>query len=157
MFWLRFIHCTMVSPFVLPYLPFPLTSEWKGVRNRWRGVDILYGFYLFHHANGQMHVCLIASSVKIVTKRIAVMYRFKSARMVSYWDLYACSWGVMCQYSWCYQASMMIDWKINEICDILCLNKCDRVGLRKSTMWAQITPSYNFDNIFYSKCAITFL
>ena len=31
----------------------------------------------------QTHACLIASSVKIITKRIAVMYRFKSARMVS--------------------------------------------------------------------------
>ena len=43
----------------------------------------MYGFYLLHHANGQMHVCLIASSVKIITKRVAIVYRFKSARMVS--------------------------------------------------------------------------
>ena len=34
-------------------------------------------------SNGQKHVCLIASSVKIINKHIAVMYRFKSARMVS--------------------------------------------------------------------------
>ena len=33
--------------------------------------------------NGPMHVCLIASSVKIITKHVAVVYRFKSARMVS--------------------------------------------------------------------------
>ena len=33
--------------------------------------------------NGQTHMCLIASSVKIVTKCIAVVYQFKSARMVS--------------------------------------------------------------------------
>ena len=33
--------------------------------------------------NDQTHVCLIASSVKIISKRIAVVYRFKSARMVS--------------------------------------------------------------------------
>ena len=39
----------------------------------------LYGFYLLRHANGQMHVCLIASSVKIITKHIVVVYRFKSA------------------------------------------------------------------------------
>ena len=26
--------------------------------------------------------------------------------------LYACSWAVICRYSWCYQASTMIDWKI---------------------------------------------
>ena len=30
-----------------------------------------------------MHVCLIVSSVKIITKRVVVMYRFKSARVVS--------------------------------------------------------------------------
>ena len=35
------------------------------------------------HTNGQMHVCLIASLVKIITKCVAVVYRFKSVRMVS--------------------------------------------------------------------------
>ena len=60
MFWLKFIHCTMVSPFVLPCL----LSLWlvnEKVRNHWRGVNELYDFYLLNHANGQMHVCLIAS------------------------------------------------------------------------------------------------
>ena len=33
--------------------------------------------------NGQMHVCLIASSGIIITKYVAVVYRFKLARMVS--------------------------------------------------------------------------
>ena len=28
----------------------------------------MYGFYLLHHGNGQMHVCLIALSVKIITR-----------------------------------------------------------------------------------------
>ena len=32
---------------------------------------------------GQMHMCLIASSVKIITKCIFAVYGFKSARMVS--------------------------------------------------------------------------
>ena len=43
----------------------------------------MYSFYLLRHANGQTHVCLIASSVKIITKRVAVVYQFKLARMVS--------------------------------------------------------------------------
>ena len=43
----------------------------------------MYGLYLLRHANGQMHLCSIASSIKIITTRVAVMYRFKSARMVS--------------------------------------------------------------------------
>ena len=30
-----------------------------------------------------MHVCLIASSVKMIIKRVTVVYGFKSARMVS--------------------------------------------------------------------------
>ena len=61
-----------MSPFILPYLPFSFTGEQK-VRNCWRSVDKLYGFYLLHHANGRTHVCLIASSIKIITiKRIAV-------------------------------------------------------------------------------------
>ena len=53
------------------------------VRNHWRGVDELYSFNLLCHANGQTHMCLITLSVKIIIKRMAVMYRFKSARMVS--------------------------------------------------------------------------
>ena len=50
------------------------------VRNRSEEVSMkLYGFYLLRHANGQTHVCLIASSVKIIAiKRVAVMYGFKS-------------------------------------------------------------------------------
>ena len=31
------------------------------------------------------------------------------------------------------------------------------LGLRKSTMWAQFTPSYIFVNIFHSKCSIPIL
>ena len=53
------------------------------VRNRWRGVNELYSLYLLRHVNGQMHVCLIASFVKIITKRVAAVYKFKSARMAS--------------------------------------------------------------------------
>ena len=39
--------------------------------------------YLLNHANCQMHGCLIASSIKIITKGVVAVYRFKSARMVS--------------------------------------------------------------------------
>ena len=59
----------------------------KKVRNSWRGVDELYGLYLLHLANGQMHMHLIASSVKIIIKHnVFTVYWFKSARMVLYWD-----------------------------------------------------------------------
>ena len=73
LFQLRFIHCVMVSPFILHCFPFSLTGEGKG-ENHWRGVDKLYGLYSLRHTNGQTHVCLIASSVNIITKRIAAMY-----------------------------------------------------------------------------------
>ena len=100
LFRLRFIHCAMESPFIIYCFPFSLTGE-QNVRNRWRGVDELYGLYLLCHANGQMHMYLIASSVKVITKHVFVVYRFKSARMVSCWDLYACSRDVIGQYSCC--------------------------------------------------------
>ena len=40
---------------------------------------------------GQTYVCLIASSIKIITKHIAVLYQFKSARMV---ETYMCDLGL---------------------------------------------------------------
>ena len=90
LFRLRFIYCVMVSlSFYIAWLSLWLLN--KKVRNHWRGVDKLYGLYLLHHTNGQTHVCLIAAFVKIITNRVAVVYRFKSARMVSCWDLYTCS------------------------------------------------------------------
>ena len=39
-----------------------------------RGVDELYSIYLLCHANGQMYVCLIASSIKSIIKRLVAMY-----------------------------------------------------------------------------------
>ena len=38
------------------------------MRSRWRGVDELYGLHLLRHINGQIHMNLIALSVKIITK-----------------------------------------------------------------------------------------
>ena len=61
----------MVSPFILPCLPFSLTGEQKGEKLLKR-FDELYDLYLLCHANGQTHVCLIASSVKIITKCAAI-------------------------------------------------------------------------------------
>ena len=38
----------------------------KKVRNRWRGVNVLYGLYLLHHTNGQMHVCSLHHPLKLL-------------------------------------------------------------------------------------------
>ena len=101
LFQLRFIHCAMVSPFILHCFSFSLTGEQK-VRNHWRGVNKLYILYWLRHTNDQMHMYLIASFIKLITKhKIFATYRFKSARLVSCWDLYACFWAVICQYSCC--------------------------------------------------------
>ena len=40
----------------------------ENVRNCWRGVNELYGLYLLCYANGQMHLWLIALSVKSINK-----------------------------------------------------------------------------------------
>ena len=45
--------------------------------------------YLLYHANGQMHMNVVAPSGKIINKHsIFVMYQFKSATVVSCLDLY---------------------------------------------------------------------
>ena len=76
----------------------------------------MYGFYLLHYANGQTHVYLTASSVKIITKRVAVVYRFKSARMVSVMLRF------MCVFLGCDIPIQLVlsseydDWKIISLC-----------------------------------------
>ena len=46
------------------------------------------GLYLLRQANGQMHMYMIVSYVKIINKHnVFVVYRFKSARMILCWDL----------------------------------------------------------------------
>ena len=46
-----------------------------------------------------MRMYLIASFVKIITKGIFAVYQLKSVRMVSYWDLYVCSWAMIYAYT----------------------------------------------------------
>ena len=81
----------MMSPFISPsLLAFPfacmVNKEHEKVTKRRGVVDESYGFYLLRNANlmaKRTCMCLIASSVIIITKRVAVVYQFKSARMVS--------------------------------------------------------------------------
>ena len=109
---LRLIHCAMVSPFILPCLPFSLTGERKGEKSLKR-FDELYGFYLLRHDRRKC-VQVIASSVKIITKRLASALLLCTDSSQPGWfhvETYmrACSWAVICQYSWCYQASRYDD------------------------------------------------
>ena len=138
MFRLRFIHCTMVSPFILHCFP----SLWlvnKKVRNHWKGVNELYGSYLLHHANGQIHVYLLYYPLIFFKKSNGfAVCQFKSAKMVSCWDLHACSWAVIlvADTAAAKIVSSTYDDKLvdrlhhvlihimnYEICNILCLKK----------------------------------
>ena len=77
----------------------------------------MYGFYLLRHANGQTHVCLIASSVKIIAiKRTAVMYGFKSP---GWFDVETCMHVLGLWYANTASAikrMIMIDYKIVSSC-----------------------------------------
>ena len=96
LFQLRFIHCAMVSPFVLASLSLWMVNE--KVRNHWRGVNEMYGIYLLCQASGQMHIIWLHHPLNYYQ---AQWFWFKSARIVSCWDFYLCSWAVFCQYSCC--------------------------------------------------------
>ena len=67
LFWLR---CTFAPWWV--FLSFIASlSLWllnEKVRSWLRGINELYDLYLLCRANGQVHVCLIASSIKIINK-----------------------------------------------------------------------------------------
>ena len=63
LFRLRFIHYAMVSPFILYCFSFLFDWWTKMWEICWRGVDELYGL---HHANDQMHMYVIASSIEII-------------------------------------------------------------------------------------------
>ena len=71
----------MVSPFILHYFSFSLTGEWKGEKLLKRCWWIAVA-YINCPINGQTHVYMIASFVKIINKcNVFAMYQFKSARM----------------------------------------------------------------------------
>ena len=66
--------------------------------------------------NGQTHMCLIAPCIKIITEHTAVIYRFKSARMVSVklrliWVFLGCDMPIQLVLSSDYG-----DWKIASSC-----------------------------------------
>ena len=81
LFWLRFIHCTMVSPFILHCFPFTSTGEQKGEEL----LEMCWWVLLLILINGKIPMYLIVSSIKIITRRVFVVNWFKSARMVSCW------------------------------------------------------------------------
>ena len=110
LFWLRFIHCAIVSPFIFHWFSFSLTGEWKGQKSlkKFQCIVMACTYYItqmakctctwLHHPFKQL------TSVIFLSFQLIAVYQFKSARMVSCWNLYSlcvCSWAVTCQYSCC--------------------------------------------------------
>ena len=99
----------MVSPFILPAcLSIWLVNE--KARNRWRGVDELYGFtYYVMLINSQIHVYLIPSFVKNIEK----YYQAHCCRVqiqvsqdgFSHFETYMCVLGL-----WCANTADAIKW-----------------------------------------------
>ena len=67
LFQIRFISCAIVSPFIIHYFLFSLSSEHKG-EILWKRCRWIVWLILLCHANGQKHIYLIASSIKIIYK-----------------------------------------------------------------------------------------
>ena len=62
--------------------------------------------------NDRTHMCLIASSIKIITKRVVVVYRLKLARMVSVMLRLICVFLDCCMQIQLVLSSDYDDWKI---------------------------------------------
>ena len=94
----RFIHCAIVSPFILHCFSSSLTGELKNCQ--WIVMAYIYTCYVMLMA--KMYMYMIAWSIKIINKHnVFAMCRFKSAWMVSCCNLYVSSWDVISQYSCC--------------------------------------------------------
>ena len=87
---IKIIHCEIASESFYPSLFLFLFDWWTKMWEITKEVSMNYnGLYLLHHTNSQMHMYTIALSIKIINKcNVSVMYRFKSAMMVSCWTLY---------------------------------------------------------------------
>ena len=109
-------HGESFHPSLLPFLFDWWTKRWEIAE------EVLMYCTDYTYDTMLMAKCMsawITSSIKIITKRVVAAYWFKSARIVSCWDLYVCSWAVICQHSWCQhhnQASTTIDWKMVLSC-----------------------------------------
>ena len=145
---LRFIHCAMVSPFILPCFPFSLIDEWKGeklLKSCWWSMP--NGLHLLHHTNGQMHVCLIASSVIIINKHN--VFLCSDSSLISCWDLHirmflGCNLPIQlllkslsstyeqtCIPTYTYMFSYL--WSIIQL--LLCVNNVVNPFTAKDTIW----------------------
>ena len=81
--------------------------------------------YYITLSNGQRHVCLIASSIKIINKHVTVVYRFKSARIVSVMLRFICVF-IFGNFLGCDMPTQLVlsskydDWKIVSSCSDSC-------------------------------------
>ena len=101
LFWLRFIHCAIVTVSILYYFSFSLTDEQKCKNHCKRDVNDCNGLYLLHHTNGQMHMCMITSSIKIIINAMLLSYTDSSQPGWFYVDTYVC----VCSMAMIYQCT----------------------------------------------------
>ena len=101
--WLRFIHCSMISPFILHcFFPIERWKMWEITKDVSMNCNDLHSL---SHAKGQMLVYVIILSIKIINKyNIFILYLFKSVKMVSHWDL--------CLYICFYCAHYLLHWSL---------------------------------------------
>ena len=91
LFGLRVIHCVMVSPFILHCFSF-----WM---KRWEITEevsmncMAYTYCVTPMAKWTS--TWLHHLLKLLPSTFFAIHQFKSVRMVSNWDLYACSWAVI--------------------------------------------------------------
>ena len=87
LFRLRFIHCTMISPFILRCFSFSLTDNWKGEKSQ---VVLIKcnGLYLLCHISGQMHVNMIIGepAVKTIKNNVNIALYWLKSHTISHGD-----------------------------------------------------------------------
>ena len=107
LFRLRFIHCAMVSPFIIRCFSFSLTDYWKGEKSqKWCWLIITASSYYVTQVAKCMWIWL---SVSQLLKLLSAMLISLRSQVCSDWfhKLQAmmisciCSWAVICQYSRC--------------------------------------------------------
>ena len=97
LFQLRFIHCAMVSPFILPCFPFSLAGKWKGEKFAGQVSRNCMAYTYYVTLIAKCMCTWLHHSLKLLPSAFFSVYRYKSARKISCWDLYACSSTVICQ------------------------------------------------------------
>ena len=118
LFRLRFIHCTMISPFILRCFSFSLTDYWKGEKLQ---VVLIKrnGLYLLCHIRGQMHVNMIIGepAVKIIKCNVNIAVYWLKSNTISHGDY-------MYVFLGCYMPIQLPIKLLPSACDVRLFSPC---------------------------------